>query len=181
MFNVPTLKKEGQSASSSSARRCWFPQTLLSCRTVPSSILPPSREPHHLQQNAAARSHRLAAGRPFSVKNIETGSSSRLQMHPAATLVQVGRWGAYRMEGSLVWRGCIPDAGNLGNRLQLPPRISAICWLADDHRARNFRGKKNSVHPNKRIRTQAARGVQTCQRFGLQFCLLIHLEVFASN
>ena len=59
-------------------------------------------------------------------------------------LLEVGRWGGLPFEGSS--RGAAfakPGTANVArNRLQLPPRISAICWRADDHRAQ-FQGMEN--------------------------------------
>lgn len=152
------LTKEGQSAISSGIRnRCWCPSAHHQHLSDGAVISPLDREgnglaPHTacctLAHSQAGNAHRSGCGPTVRCDHFaKKGAAPVSKCTGLRPLVQVGRWGGFRgIEGSL-GEGLHPQsrANVASNRLRLPPRISAaICWQADGHRARNFRGRKFS-------------------------------------
>lgn len=134
----------------------WSPET-----SAPSSFWSPKLASSH---GCCMMQPRLAAGRPFlrplhqERKTAPVPRTHRLLVTGCGLVgiervglvgwFQVGRWGG-------LWK--VPRKGReglqfqsreppmwLGSRLRLPPRISVICWRADDCHRAQFQGMENS-------------------------------------
>ncbi|KAK3295534.1 uncharacterized protein B0H64DRAFT_148129 [Chaetomium fimeti] len=173
------LTKEGQSAISSGIRsRCWFPSAHHQHLSDGAVIRPFDREetgsPHLVLHNAPGNAHRLGCGpavRCDRCDHFAKGKQLPSPNAPGCSFGAGGEVGWLQRNRRFLGEGLHPQsrANVASNRLRLPPRISAaICWQADGHRARNFRGRKfSSSKQEQRRQPRAARSGQVQSTLGI--------------